>query len=54
MIIYHQESMGKGQKEESRKGKGLLLSPLVLAPNLVLLLRREVVLDVECLADLLR
>jgi len=31
----------------------LLLSPLILAADLILLLRREVVLDVEGLADLL-
>jgi len=31
----------------------LLLSPLVLAANLLLLLRSEIVLDVEGLADLL-
>lgn len=33
--------------------KALLFSPLVLATNLVLLLRSEVILDVECLANLL-
>ena len=30
----------------------LLFSPLILTTNLILLIRREVVLDVECLADL--
>lgn len=32
----------------------LLLSPLILATNLILLLRREVVLDIEGLADFFR
>jgi hypothetical protein len=31
----------------------LLLSPLILTANLVFLLRSEVILNVECLADLL-
>ena len=31
----------------------LLLSPLVLATDLIFLLRSEIVLNVECLADLL-
>jgi hypothetical protein len=35
-------------------GRHLLLSPLVLATNLVFLLRSKVVLDVEGLTNLLR
>lgn len=38
---------------EKRRGNCLLLGPLVLATDLLFLLGSEVVLDVECLTDLL-
>lgn len=44
---------GKGEVEQERK-RLTVLGPLVLTTNLILLLRGEVILDVEGLADLLR
>jgi hypothetical protein len=42
----------KDGREKRAYGRLSVLGPLVLAADLVLLLRCEVVLDVECLADL--
>jgi hypothetical protein len=38
---------------ETLQGKDLLLSPFILPTNLIFLLRCEVILDIESLADLL-